>query len=130
MNTDFTDVEFRLTRIESDVRAIRRNMSEAAPIEAVRVEVKVPDPIPLAPVESELPTPKRVFDFEQFFGGRFLLGAGALAFLIGVTFFLKYAFDNGWVGPTGRVSMGLAGGVVFLILSERFWRAGQKYYAE
>lgn len=53
-------------------------------------------------------------DLERQIGGRWLLYAGLLILLIGVSFFLKYAFDNEWVNATGRVAIGLGAGL-FLV---------------
>ncbi len=39
---------------------------------------------------------------------------GALALTIGAGFFLKLAFDNDWIGPVGRVSLGIAVGIAML----------------
>ena len=43
-----------------------------------------------------------------------LLVAGAL--------FFKYAYDNNWIGPQGRVAVGAAAGVLALVCAERFRR--------
>ncbi len=39
---------------------------------------------------------------------------GALALTIGAGFFLKLAFDNDWIGPVGRVSLGIGVGIAML----------------
>jgi uncharacterized membrane protein len=44
------------------------------------------------------------------------LGIGAV--LLGVAFFLKYAFDNNWIGPTGRVMVGVLFGLAFLVVGQ------------
>jgi uncharacterized membrane protein len=49
-----------------------------------------------------------------------------LAVVIGMGFFLKLAFDNEWVGETGRVAIGIALGAV-LIAGGEYWRS--KYVA-
>lgn len=50
--------------------------------------------------------------------GRFLGKIGIGAVLLGVAFFLKYAFDNNWIGPSGRVMIGILFGVAFLVLGQ------------
>ncbi len=42
---------------------------------------------------------------------RWLGRVGAIAVLVGVSFFLKYAFDNNWIGPMGRVVIGIIAGL-------------------
>ena len=44
--------------------------------------------------------------------------------LIGVAWFLKFAFDNHWVGPAGRVLIGLVSGAALIAWSERFRSKG------
>ncbi|HEY9085355.1 MAG TPA: DUF2339 domain-containing protein [Candidatus Tyrphobacter sp.] len=68
-------------------------------------------------------------DAETFFGGRVLLAIGAFVLLLGVGFFIKYAFDNNWVGPTGRVAIGLIAGIAFISGGEYLLRTGQRVYA-
>ncbi len=50
--------------------------------------------------------------------GRFLGKLGVVAVLVGVAFFLKYAFDNNWVGPSGRVMTGILFGLAFLVVGQ------------
>lgn len=63
---------------------------------------------PPAPASDDL-------DFEAQVGGRWLLYTGVLTLLLGVSFFLKYAFDNEWIGPWGRVALGLLSGAALTI---------------
>ena len=56
--------------------------------------------------------------FEEVVGMRWLPAAGVVALVFGVAFFLKYAFDNNWIGETGRVVMGLTGGLGLLVLGD------------
>ena len=50
--------------------------------------------------------------------GKILGRIGIAAVLVGVAFFLKYAFDNNWIGPIGRVIVGIIFGIVFLSLGQ------------
>ena len=51
-------------------------------------------------------------DLEQWFGQRGLLAVGVASLLIAAAFFLKYAFDRGWIPPllrsVGAVAAGIA----------------------
>jgi uncharacterized membrane protein len=53
-------------------------------------------------------------DLEGRIGGRWLLYTGVLVLLLGVSFFLKYAFDNAWITETGRVVVGVLAGVALV----------------
>ena len=83
----------------------------------------VPEPFP-PPVETPapvpLPTPVTATssedqeDLEGRIGGRWLLYTGVLVLLLGVSFFLKYAFDNEWINETGRVLSGSFAGIALI----------------
>ncbi len=45
---------------------------------------------------------------------------GALMLLVGAAILFKYAIDNNWIGPTGRVAMGILAGMGFLAAGEYF----------
>ena len=53
-----------------------------------------------------------------------------LAILFAVTFFLKYAFENNWIGPRGRIGIGLVIGAVLFPFSHRLLGRGYKYFSE
>ncbi len=56
------------------------------------------------------------------FGQKWLLVIGIIIMVLGIGLFLKYAFDNNWIGPAGRTAMAFLTGVVFLVLGEFFRR--------
>ena len=66
---------------------------------------------------------------ESRIGSHWLNRIGIAAVLIGVSYFLKFAFDNNWIGPAGRVSIGLLAGIAVVIWSERFRRRGYKAFS-
>ena len=69
-------------------------------------------------------------DFESMVAGRWLYYIGILALAIAVTFFLKYAFDNDWIGPTGRVALGILAGSAMFPLSHWILQRGYAYFSE
>lgn len=74
------------------------------------------------------PKPKKG-DFESLVGGRGAAWAGIIAIAFGVAFFLKLAFDRGYVGPTARALVGAAGGVALLGAGEYLRKKGLRHYA-
>jgi uncharacterized membrane protein len=50
--------------------------------------------------------------------------------MLAVSFFLKYAFDNHWVGPRGRIAIGLVAGVALMVLSQWLLGRGYRYFSE
>ncbi|AGP36064.1 DUF2339 domain-containing protein [Sorangium cellulosum] len=55
---------------------------------------------------------------EERLGLTWLTRAGAATFLLGALFFFKYAADNAWVGPLGRVAIGAVTGAALLAAAE------------
>jgi len=39
--------------------------------------------------------------------------------LVAAAYFLKLAFDNGWIGPSGRVAIGLLAGITLVFFANR-----------
>jgi len=77
----------------------------------------VPPPPPRAGIGASV---KSQADLESRIGSHWLNRIGIAALLIGVSYFLKFAFDNNWIGPAGQISIGLAAGIAIVIWSERF----------
>lgn len=66
---------------------------------------------------------------ESRIGGQWLNRLGIVAVLIGFSYFLKFAFDNNWIGPATQVIIGLVAGLVILFWSESFRRKGYPAFA-
>jgi uncharacterized membrane protein len=49
-------------------------------------------------------------------GRKWFLGIGVLVLIIGIGFFLKYAFEQEWLGPSVQIAAGFLCGVVLLFL--------------
>jgi uncharacterized membrane protein len=69
-------------------------------------------------------------DVESTIAGRWFNYVGILAVALAVAFFLKYAFDNDWIGPAGRVTLGLIVGAAMYPFSHWVLRRGYRYYSE
>jgi uncharacterized membrane protein len=55
-------------------------------------------------------------------GKRWMTWAGALVLFLSAGFFLKHAFENQWLGPTGRVVLGIGAGIIILIAGDHCLR--------
>ena len=88
----------------------------------------LPSATPLAARETTLIPAKPVLiapetregDLESRIGSHWLNRIGIAALLVGVSYFLKFAFDNNWIGPAGRVTIGVLAGIAVVVWSERF----------
>lgn len=61
---------------------------------------------------------------ESRIGSQWFNRIGILAVLVGMAWFLKLAIDNHWIGPLGRVLIGLVAGAGLIAWSERFRTRG------
>src|SRR2546426_2124540 len=83
--------------------------------------------IPLRPVFK--PAAESGTNLESRIASHWFNRVGIAAVLIGVSYFLKFAFDNQWIGPSGRVSIGLLAGIAVVVWSERFRSRGYRIFS-
>ena len=57
---------------------------------------------------------------ESVLGKRGIAWAGAIVLFLSAGFFLKHAFDNEWIGPTGQVIVGALAGLILLVVGSGF----------
>ncbi len=55
---------------------------------------------------------------------------GAITLVLGIAFFFKWAVDNNWIGPAGRVILGLLAGFATLAAGDYIWRKRQVVFAQ
>jgi len=103
-----------------------------------RVELK-PQPVvePISPVSSAPPpiTPTlspslTAGDIESMIGRRWVGWAAVSLILFATAFFLKYAFDNRWIGELGRVAIGIGFGVLMTMLGFRYFKRGWRVFSQ
>ncbi len=109
----------------------------AAPEPPSRPPQQPPTPVRPAPWDGlQLPSharegePSSTLDLETMIAGRWLNRVGIVALVFAVSFFLKYAFDNNWIGPRGRVGIGLLLGAAMLPWSNWLLKRGYPYFSE
>lgn len=103
-------------------------LSAAAPTQPVAAAVSAtpaqPSGLPGATFVSEQITTKPQASAEGRFSAwvkeDWLMKLGALLFIIGVGWFVSYAFANNWIGPIGRISIGIGAGAALMLLG--YWR--------
>ena len=84
-----------------------------------------PQTVPAFEIERDTPDDDRgwpvlspSFDWERLLARNWFAIIGAVALVVGIGFFLKMAFDNNWIGDTGRVVLGVALGLALLGVGE------------
>ncbi len=126
----------RVRRLEQAAGLAEQTPALAAiPPRAEAPAARTPPPPPNPPVPRSsppapetpaftLPAERQSDGLESKIGKVWLNRIGIFAILIGVSYFIKYAFDNGWIGPAGRVALGLLAGIGLVLWSERFRSRG------
>lgn len=128
----------RVYRLEQAIQLPPQTNAENTPTPVLQnVQPAAPSAPPLPPMQPRRAMP--VFatqapssgdlDLESRIGSHWLNRIGIAAVLIGVSYFLKYAFDNNWIGPSGRVTIGLLAGVAVVLWSERFRSRGYRVFS-
>jgi uncharacterized membrane protein len=123
--------------------------SEVPPVETVAVPASGPVIVEIVTesVTALVPEPATAFappppppaaasashdaeSLERRIGSRWLLYVGVVTLVLGVSYFIKYAFDNEWVAPPARVLLGLIGGTALAWLGQRFAARGFERYGQ
>ena len=114
--------------------------AQAAPA-SPPAQVKAPGPQPLAqqapapeaqtPTATAAPRASRSREeWEALIGGKLLNRIGALALILAVGFFLKYAIDQDWITETARLGIGAVVGLACLFLAARTATRGFQVFAQ
>lgn len=94
------------------------------PQKPVSPPTAAPPIIPPRPAVTPPIAAKPKTDLEKRIGQYWLNRIGIVAVLIGVSYFLKWAFDNNLIGNAGRVLVGVVAGIGLVLWSERFRTRG------
>ena len=115
------DLQLRVTRLEYKLESLSpsedKTPSKAAPgSESADPKPSVTSPPASIIAQGSSSNPS----LESLIGSHWLNRVGIVAVLVGVSLFLRYAFESKWIGPVGRVSLGLLAGIAVIIWSEWF----------
>lgn len=147
--SDLEAIRRILAELTTRISRIERRLEMDAPPQPSAVappsqtKAAVPPPTAAAPVQPPYPLvppspppPRRTAtahapqpDLESRIGSHWLNRIGIAALLIGISYFLKFAFDNNWIGPACRVTIGLIAGIAMVVWSERFRIHGYKAFS-
>lgn len=154
-NNDSTrELRERLSRLEERLGRLERKLGEATPgtkdaaaelVSALRTSPTpppifapqpssaTPPPLPSrAQAAAPTPAPRPAASgrsWEEMIGQKWMLIVGLVVLLLGGVFFLKYAYDQGWVNPVMRVITSAIAGVVMIVLGEWTFRRKLTYFA-
>jgi len=113
---------------QEDIPVLEEVESRAETITAPQAPDR-PRPAPRTPDEST-DEPGRSFDWETWVGRRGLGWVAVVLLLFGVAFFLQQAFEYGWIGPLGRVTLGLAAGLALIGLGYSYSLRGFRLFSQ
>jgi len=96
---------------------------------AFNIKRDIPKPA-YQPIEHEpqLSFFERYPDLEKFIGENLVNKIGIAILVLAIGFFVKYAIDNNWVGPAGRVGIGILCGGILIGIAHRL-RIGYKAFS-
>ena len=121
------ELEQRLAEVEQrlGIRQVHRFEAPPLPLE--------PPPEPLyeiAPARAPEPASEAGDSVETKAGLVWVNRIGAVTLILSVAFGFKYAVDNEWIGPSGRVVLGLLAGALALVGGDTVWKRGHRSFAQ
>jgi len=127
LNFSFSSTAFAFrTLATGSSSSLARARSRPSSIRSCRAR----NPGPALQPWPNLPPQPPHADLEALIGGRWFNHIGIIALLFAVSYFLKLAFDNNWIGPAGRVAIGILLGAPMLPWSQWLLSRGYSYFAE
>jgi uncharacterized membrane protein len=127
----------RIAALEAEIAQLKQ--PQPAPVEPAPLAAAASIPAATAVSPSQpvsTPRPRREeksssgIDLETLIAGRWLNRIGIIALLLAGSFFLKFAFDNDWIGPAGRVAIGLLSGSALIVFSQTLLKRGYSYFSD
>jgi len=123
--------------ILKEIKALKEEIEHLKKeVEVLRKEkVTLPHPQPspkkrIILVKKELSRKPKGESLEVSLGTRILPLIGMIALVLGIAFFLKYAFEHRWIGETGRVILGLFAGSSLLFFSDFLEKKKYRLYSK
>ena len=122
-----------LAALAARVESLERQLAELQAQPSARFQQSTPPPPrptpsgtvgnrPVPNFAKHIPKDKE--SLENRIGSQLFSRIGIVALLVATTLFLKWAIDNHFIGPLGRILAGLIAGVAIVVWSERFRRQG------
>ncbi|HYL76737.1 MAG TPA: DUF2339 domain-containing protein [Bryobacteraceae bacterium] len=107
-----------------------RPVAEAAPPPIAAPPAHEPEPpAPEAPPPlPETASPPR--SLETNIGLTWINRIGAVTLVLGIAFLFKWAVDNQYIGPAGRVILGIIAGLAAIAAADLLWNKGQRIFAQ
>ena len=114
---------FLMLNLRGRVQALEQKLGQPQPAQVGTISPEpspagtIPPPVRIVPSPSG---PTSSGKFIAWLKEDWILKLGALLFLIGFGWLASYAFLNNWIGPAGRIALGIIAGALFIVLG--WWR--------
>ena len=129
----------RISRLEASIARLEARLAGTA-TPPPRQEAPPPEPEP-APAPSPVPGPPpppitppapslSAYQIESIIGRRWVGWIAISLILFATAFFLKYAFENRWIGELGRVAIGITFGIGFSLAGFRYHKRGWRIFSQ
>jgi uncharacterized membrane protein len=120
-----SQVAAQMAALSARVETLERELAQLRPQSTLRPQQPAPPHRPtLAKSTATTQLPQPTSSLEDRIGAQLFSRIGIIALLIATTLFLKWAIDNHYIGPTGRILAGLIAGTAIVLWSERFRHNG------
>ena len=117
----------RLSRLEARLDRIEAMLAGRS--EFPIITEPEPEPPVITPPVAHTPS-LNATQLESVIGRRWVGWAAIALILFATAFFLKYAFDNRWIGELGRVAIGITFGIAMCLAGYRYQRWGWRLFAQ
>jgi uncharacterized membrane protein len=125
------ELEQRIARLEGKAPVVEQP-APPPPVEPTLLQP--PDapvePEKILPTEPALPRAPKKPALETKVGLTVVNRIGVITLMLGVAFFFKWAVDNNWIGPAGRVILGVIAAFAALTAADFLWRKRQQIFAQ
>lgn len=132
-------LELAVAELQAGARPAERLAAPPAPAVAPQLQAP-PRPEPVVPpaaiaepvvIAAEVAEPlSEASVWERVIGGQALGWLAVVVLLFATGFFLRYAFENNWIGPQGRVALGVLGGMALAVAGRKYDRRGWRVFSQ
>jgi uncharacterized membrane protein len=137
----------RLHRLEREVSRLRQTQESSTVVREQPPQAAAPAPeeptasnevleaIPAEPPHPRPQPPPQAYNpsadtLESWIGQHGFGWAAVVLLLFAAAFFIKYAFDNRWIGELGRVSLGILAGAALCLAGLRYHRKHWRLFGQ
>ena len=119
-------LESRLAHLEPAPVAEEQRPFAPPVVTAKMIDAAAPEPaaidVPLAPRQST--------QWEQFIGQKAFGWVAVVLSIFAAAFFLRYSYENNWIGPVGRVGIGVLTGCGLMVAGHRYHQRGARIFSQ